>query len=179
MEFQPVYNTTNSYCYITRNINKDLLETSSNRTLWRRKLIPENLFRICDDKYGGKGLIYCGNYPIPKNTPIIEYVGYVLTEEQYKKSYNSTDKLPVYVIEIRFNKKKLYIDSGKYGNVSRYINHCCYNYNTIFKTMTERNEKVMVVVTTRTVKIGEEILTTYGGDYFSDKDRKCLCEYCV
>lgn len=179
MKFKSVYNTTEKYFRIKKNRNRILLKTKSNRNLWRSKLLQEKDFKILDDQYGGKRLIYCGARKILKDRPILEYLGYVLNEDEYKKYYNDTNLLPTYVVEIKYKAKKYYIDAGLFGNISRFINHSCRNYNTVLKTMTEKNEKVIAIYCTQSINPGDEILLSYGCGYFSNKDRTCKCYSCI
>lgn len=179
MSFQPTYGTTSDYIRIRRNRNRHLLTTASNRTLWRSELIPVECFNVLPDKFGGNGLFYQGPVIIPRNRAILEYVGFVLSDEDFKKYYNDTNKLPTYVFELTYLRRKYYIDSGKYGNVSRFINHSCKNNNTIFKKLTERNERTAAIITTKEIYPGDEVLLNYGKEYFNKKDRICKCETCI
>lgn len=178
MKFNPTYKTERNYINTKKNRNRHLLKTASNRNVWRSTLINNKHFSIVPDNYGGFKLIYNGIRMIPKDRPILEYLGYVLTENEYQKYYNDDDKLSIYVIFMKFKKMNYYIDAGMYGSIARFINHNCEYYNTIFKVMTELNEKIIIIKTIDNIYPGDEILTNYGNSYFDPVKRPCLCKSC-
>lgn len=71
----------------------------------------------------GWGLIAAEN--IERNTFIIEYVGEVINSEQFDRRFNEAVKNKVSNFYFLQLKDGLYIDSAKYGNNSRFINHSC------------------------------------------------------
>jgi hypothetical protein len=73
--------------------------------------------------------------------------------------------------------------SGRKGNAAglflgpgRFVNHDC-NANTRFQTCEGREQRVGFV-STREIKVGEEITTFYGRDYFGEGNELCLCKTC-
>lgn len=59
---------------------------------------------------------------IPKGQFIIEYVGEVITHEEFVKrtKYDEQSAKQYYTMELN---NQLYIDGYHFGNISRYINH--------------------------------------------------------
>ena len=65
--------------------------------------------------------------PIPKDTPIIEYVGELCTQSQAdaREAYYSTvPRLSSSCYMFRLDKDTI-IDATRYGNAGRFINHSC------------------------------------------------------
>lgn len=71
----------------------------------------------------GWGLIALEN--IPNNTFIIEYVGDVINDEEFRRRFEQSRKEKdenFYFLQLGHN---LYIDAGRRGNLARFANHSC------------------------------------------------------
>lgn len=71
---------------------------------------------------GDKGFGLIAETAICPGTMVIEYVGELITEEEYNHRVNSKNTPNFYFMKYG---KGLYIDAEKRGNMSRFINHSC------------------------------------------------------
>lgn len=69
-----------------------------------------------------KGLGLFAGENIEKDSFIIEYMGEVINDTNFKKRSKSHENPNFYFLKLNEN---LYIDAFKFGNVSRYVNHSC------------------------------------------------------
>jgi hypothetical protein len=111
---------------------------------------------------------------IAKGTPIIEYVGNIVSkkegdkiyEEQYEES-KKTGTGAVYIFELN---KKQDIDGNVSWNPARFINHSC-TPNCKYKIIDNR----IWIISIRDIKEGEELNYDYNYDLEGYKDHPCKC----
>lgn len=104
--------------------------------------------------------------PIPKGACIAEYVGRVITEEEWLNSRSR------YLFKVT---EKKTIDGWNKENLARFINHSCRPNCEI-----EISKGRVFVVARRAIKAGEELAYDYGKEYFDDliKPIGCRCLKC-
>ena len=104
--------------------------------------------------------------PIPKGVRVIEYVGNLLSEEQYQASRSS------YLFDIG---PKVTLDGSPRWNRARYVNHSCR------PNCTTKTRKLRVFIhSIRAIKAGEELTYDYGLDYFDAYiAAHCRCIKCA
>jgi hypothetical protein len=126
---------------------------------------PLTTFKL-DVKRASAGLGLFAAEPIPKGVRVIEYVGRLLTEEEYQRSRSS------YLFDIG---PRGALDGSPRWNLARYINHSCRpNCAT-----TTRGRRVFIN-SIRAIKAGEELSYDYGSDYFDAYiAHRCRCGACT
>lgn len=103
--------------------------------------------------------------PIPKDACIIEYVGNLLTDEEYARSRSR------YLFDLG---KGRVLDGSPRWNRARYINHSCAP-----NCETEVHRQKVYVRALRDIEPGEELVYNYGEEYFDAFLRgHCLCPQC-
>ena len=129
-----------------------------------------------------KGFGLFANNDISKGDFICEYIGEIISkEEAEKKIYmNHILKKPNYILQIRecySNNFSLntFIDSEKYGNCARFINHSCQPNLTYEFVRIENFIPHCAFYANKDIKKGEELTFCYSS-YFNDniKDNKSL-----
>lgn len=117
-------------------------------------------------KRSSAGLGLFAGEDIPKGTCIIEYFGRTISPEE---EYTINSK---YLFEI--NSKKT-IDGSTRENKARYINHSCRP-----NAEPEIIKGKVLIMATRQIKKGEEILYDYGKEYWNEyiKPLGCRCLKC-
>lgn len=66
------------------------------------------------------------------------------------------------------------VDSAVYGNIARFVNHHCTQYNCSAEDTMYGRRKVLVYVATRNISKDEQLYVSYGSAYFF-KSKPCLC----
>ncbi len=103
---------------------------------------------------------------IPKNACVIEYIGNVLTDEEYEKTRSR------YLFDL--GKDKV-LDGSPRWNKARYINHSC-----LPNCETEVHKQRIYVRSIRKIKPGEELVSDYGKEYFDEFiGDNCRCPKCM
>lgn len=116
-------------------------------------------------KRASAGLGLFAAEPIPKGARVIEYVGNLLTHEEYEKSRS------VYLFDIG---PRGALDGSPRWNLARYINHSC-KPNCAPKVSRRR----VFIHSIRAIKPGEELTYDYGADYFDEYiGARCRCVGC-
>jgi uncharacterized protein len=121
----------------------------------------------------GKGL--CAAKDIPKNTYILEYVGDIITKDEYEKRTKIHDEKfkadpsigQVYMFEIYEN---TYVDGDVDYNYAKYVNHSC-SPNVEVCTVREG----IWYKTLQDIKKGEELFINYGFDLDEYAKHPCKC----
>lgn len=85
-----------------------------NRLTQRYKAVPLCLYKTTNKGWGVKAMA-----KIPKNTFIIEYVGELIEQEEANSRAETS-----FLFDLNLGNGKC-IDSYKYGNLARFINHSC------------------------------------------------------
>ncbi|XP_047320867.1 probable inactive histone-lysine N-methyltransferase SUVR2 [Impatiens glandulifera] len=140
---------------------------------------------------------------LPKGAFVCEYVGEILTNEEFYKRAsaraNSEEAHAYHVLldadwscaekRILKDEKALCLDSSRYGNISRFINHRCFDPSLVgipVEVETPNHTYYhLAFFTTREVKAFEELTRDYGIDFDDHEDPtvkafKCECgsKYC-
>ncbi|XP_047320865.1 probable inactive histone-lysine N-methyltransferase SUVR1 [Impatiens glandulifera] len=140
---------------------------------------------------------------LPKGAFVCEYVGEILTNEEFYKRVsaraNSEEAHAYHVLldadwscaakRILKDEKALCLDSSRYGNISRFINHRCFDPSLVgipVEVETPNHTYYhLAFFTTREVKAFEELTWDYGIDFDDHEDPtikafKCECgsKYC-
>lgn len=113
---------------------------------------------------------------IPANTFIIEYLGEVISDRKMNDRSNySVENRERYDYHVRLSQNE-YIDSKKYGNLSRFVNHSCQPNSRLEKWTVfneNRGEDIrLVFFSNHEIAPNEEI--TF--DYKWNNKTKCYCQ---
>lgn len=117
-------------------------------------------------KRASAGLGLFAGEPIAKGACVIEYVGNMISEEQYQKSRS------LYLFEVG---KTGALDGSPRWNRARYINHSC-------RPNCEPNirRRRVFIHAIREIAPGEELTYDYGSDYFeANIGENCRCIKCM
>jgi SET domain-containing protein len=112
------------------------------------------------------GLGFFATEPIPKGKRIIEYIGPLITNEEFERRNGK------YFFGVN---SKWTIDGSPRSNLARYINHSCRpNAEAI------TSGKRVWIWSRRNIKAGEEVTYDYGKEYFEDiiQPMGCRCVGC-
>jgi hypothetical protein len=115
----------------------------------------------------GRGLRACED--LPAGTFILEYVGEVINDRVLMKRLRRYERAGLrhrYIMEIDKN-KKLYVDSTKKANISRYMNHCC-EPNSFVELWKCGAEWRAAFFTQKNVRKGEELTFDYHWEALGD-----------
>jgi hypothetical protein len=97
---------------------------------------------------------------IPKGTPIIEYVGKVVTHKIYRtcmeRMYKHDSNIYAVVVDDNW-----VIDAHKFGNLARFVNHSCQPNCIIEAWHAESSNPKFVITAKRDVQPGEELTYNY------------------
>jgi hypothetical protein len=119
-----------------------------------------NNFAIRTSQIAGGGVWVLNS--IPKDTILMFYTG-----EHISKIRPNGSSYVFLVDDGRM------IDAMFYGNMSRYVNHCCgASANVTVYVVRDR----VVFVSNRTIRRGEELFFNYGPEYFGTN--QCICLDC-
>ncbi|KAK5073259.1 hypothetical protein LTR64_000329 [Lithohypha guttulata] len=121
---------------------------------------PVQVFRTGTGK--NNGLLACA--PFPPNRAIGEFIGRItknLADVDVMQSQAGDD--PPYQIW-----------QGRCGNFTRFINHSCAS-NCAFQTFSWLGVQRIVVVSSKEIKVGEELTVDYSDRYWQNLDKVCLC----
>ncbi|ESN99076.1 hypothetical protein HELRODRAFT_107153 [Helobdella robusta] len=110
---------------------------------------------------------------IQEGEMVIEYVGQVIRQpiaDLREKRYESLGIGSSYLFRID---GEAIVDATKYGNLARFINHCC-TPNCCAKIVTVDSQKKIVIYSRKDIEVNEEITYDYK---FPLEDNKipCLC----
>ena len=114
-----------------------------------------------------KGLKVIEGEFIPAWAVIGEYTGGVMA----KKVMNKESR---YVVEVS---KRTIIDAEKEGNVTRFINHRCKDYNLVFVPVRAGSKDTVFIRSIKPIQGNEFLSIHYGTDY-RDFFPVCLCQTC-
>lgn len=104
--------------------------------------------------------------PIPEKACVIEYIGKMLTNEEYLKS-NSR-----YLFDVG---KGRILDGSPRWNKARYINHSCAP-----NCEADIHKGRIYIRALRDIEPGEELAYNYGEEYFDQYlGKNCLCPKCA
>lgn len=184
-----------------KNCMNRIFNSNNNKFLDNQKKIILKNLKVIDA--GEKGFGVATNMTIPKDTFIIEYVGEVLTKENYLKRVESYKKrelesrkmspiMDFYEDNCEYNEDIILtkdtrerhwycmeigndyiIDSTNKGNLSRLINHSC-DPNCIAQKWLVGNECRIGIFSQREIKPNEELTYNYSFTAF-DIGFKCKC----
>nr|NGX50825.1 hypothetical protein [Chlamydiota bacterium] len=107
---------------------------------------------------------------IPPYSTLNHYTGLLMVDDDIKEEHDSTFSFTDY--------KTFSIDALKYGNWCRFMNHCAEreaNNNAIpWEYYHEDGPKIVFTSGSRGIKKGEQILYSYGDDYWKEKEEPCV-----
>jgi hypothetical protein len=136
----------------------------ADETMPKKKFEPGEFNLAVRRARAGLGLFAAS--PIPKGACVIEYVGKLLTDEEYNAS-NSR-----YLFDI--GKDKV-IDGAPRWNKARYINHSC-----VPNCEPELHKGRVFILAVRDIEAGEELAYDYGKEYFDEWiGANCRCPKCM
>ena len=128
------------------------------------------------DKTGGKGWGLSTTNKLRAEEYLLEYIGEVITADEHARRTmehirtNPNDH-STYAAHLRGN---LIIDARWKGNMARYINHSC-NPNCELRKREVKGLPCAMIVATRTVGAGEELLMNYNLSTMESSRFLCLC----
>uniref|UniRef100_A0A914XRT5 Uncharacterized protein n=1 Tax=Plectus sambesii TaxID=2011161 RepID=A0A914XRT5_9BILA len=111
---------------------------------------------------------------IPKGTYICEYAGEILTSDMADARDDDT-----YLFEIESDGHNHCIDAGKFGNISRFINHHCEPNLSPVKVLwdhADRRYPHICFFAKRDIPKGEELTFDYGDKFWEIKGRQFTCK---
>lgn len=115
---------------------------------------------------GAMGMGIFAKRAIEKDTLLCEYTGRLLPINPAQSPTDST-----YTWHVT---ETCRVDSAEYGNIGRFSNHHCTEYNCDAMDLMYGRRKVMCYKTRRDIAKGEQILVNYGLEYFH-AERPCRC----
>ncbi|MEM8728232.1 MAG: SET domain-containing protein-lysine N-methyltransferase [Chlamydiota bacterium] len=105
---------------------------------------------------------------IPPYSTLVQYTGLLMPDDEIDPDHNSTFSFTDY--------KTYSIDAAKYGNWARFMNHCDEgekgNNAVPWEHYTEKGPRIVLTAGPHGIKRGQQILYSYGDDYWNEK--KCL-----
>ena len=123
---------------------------------------------------GRKGHGLFAKEAIAKKQFIIEYVGEVLHEDEYRKrkqTYEDNSKRHYYFMTLSSSET---IDAAERGNAGRFLNHSCEPNCETQKWMVN-GELCIGIFALRDVRKGEELTFDYNFERYGDNPIKCYC----
>lgn len=122
--------------------------------------------------WGGTGVIASGK--IPRGHFIIEYIGEIITKEESQERLTEDNRLGITnFYQIVLDKNRM-IDSGREGNIARFMNHSC-NPNCETMTWSVNGEKRIGIYSLKDIELGEELTFNYQLMQTGVAKTKCLC----
>jgi serine/threonine protein kinase len=146
--------------------------TCRNQRIQGNQRAPIEVFDAGDKGRGLRALEALG-----RDTFILEYVGDVVNERQLKRrlrQYRKEGRRHRYIMELD-KKKRLYVDSTKKANISRYMNHCC-EPNCYVEVWHCGGENRAAFFTLKPVAKGEELVFDYHWEALGETSLiECQC----
>lgn len=155
------YECTAGHCPCTNNCTNQRIKK------WRSILVSR--FITSENGYGLKALETIG-----KDTMVIEYVGEVITEEEYMSRVTTKyeNSKNFYCIQLQGN---YVVDAHEKGNFSRFINHSCSPNCHIEKWLVDGLPR-LIVVASSDIKPHEELTYDYNFVFYSPEGiQVCNC----
>jgi len=121
-----------------------------------------------------KGYGMRANVNIPANTFLIEYIGDIIDQEEYKTRKEQYDKEGLkhfYFMMIQDNE---IIDASKRASLARYCNHSCDPNAYVDKWVVNKRYR-MGIFAKRDIVKGEEICFDYNVDRYGAEPQTCYC----
>ncbi|CAI0554022.1 unnamed protein product [Linum tenue] len=140
-------------------------------------------------KTENKGWAVRAGEPILRGTFVCEYIGEVIDEDEAKNRrirYGKEGCSHIYTIDAQTNDMSrmiegevpFVIDSTKYGNVSRFINHSCapnlVNHQVLIDSMDSQRSHIGLYAS-RDIAYGEELTRNYRYEILSGEGHPCHC----
>lgn len=133
----------------------------------------ENLFEL-KDTTDGRGVGAYAKRDFEKDTILGAYTGKLLPTKQLS-GYAQQIEVGPQLYSKGTELPHFYIDAAEYGNWTRFINHHCSAFNAKFFQLRVGATRMLTAVTTSKIKKGEEILVSYGAQYFTESGLICKC----
>ena len=145
-------------------------DSCRNMRFLKREYPPLECFRTLE----GRGWGLRSSHPIKKGQFVIEYVGELITMEEYRKRM-AVDQLAgqenYYYLTIDSNRM---IDAGPKGNLARFMNHSC-DPNCITQKWTVNGDTRVGLFAIKDVPPGSELTFNYQFETVGDDKKKCMC----
>uniref|UniRef100_A0AC34GSP0 SET domain-containing protein n=1 Tax=Panagrolaimus sp. ES5 TaxID=591445 RepID=A0AC34GSP0_9BILA len=148
----------------------------------KRQIFPKNkALKKLEVRYmDGKNFGVVAAQPIAAGMPIAEYIGEIfvggIEDDIFPTSHYQQDLL------IDNDHNKFIIDARRMGNISRLINHSCFNnvlqicvYPSIPNLKRSSPLPKVALVAFRDILPGQELCFDYRAMYFLDRNIPCLC----
>ncbi|KAJ1374406.1 hypothetical protein KIN20_037090 [Parelaphostrongylus tenuis] len=116
--------------------------------------------------------------PIKKGQFIIEYVGEVVSSEEFAKRLKKYGRDPSHTHHYMFEIGSLIIDATKKGNCSRFMNHSCEPNAVCEKWYVPKTPGAIDRIgffAKRDIEIGEEITFDYQFENYGREAQRCFC----
>lgn len=144
-------------------------DSCRNQRFQRREYADVSIFLTRDKGYGMRA-----NVDIPANTFVIEYMGEIVDNEEYKvrkQNYDSEGIKHFYFMMIQDNE---IIDATKMASLGRYCNHSCDPNAYVDKWVVNKRFR-MGIFSKKRISKGEEICFDYNVDRYGAEPQKCYC----
>ncbi|GFS79563.1 histone-lysine N-methyltransferase NSD2 [Nephila pilipes] len=145
---------------------KDLCQ---NQKFQKRQYVSTKVFKTENCGWGLKTL-----QDVKKGDFVIEYVGEIITHEEYRKRSNEKGESSNYYF-LYLDSRRM-IDAGPMGNYSRFINHSCGPNCEMIKWSVNGDARIGIFAL-RDIHAEEELSFSYQPDKYSkyEFEQKCLC----
>jgi len=146
-----------------------LAENCLNRQFQKCDYAPTEVFNADE-----KGCGVRATQHIAAGTFIMEYIGEVFDEREFRrrrKDYGKDGTAHFYFMSLKADQ---YIDATKKGNSARFVNHSC-DPNAETQKWTVDGELRVGFFATKTIRAGEEINFDYRMERYGREPQKCYC----
>ncbi|KAI8823659.1 uncharacterized protein EV422DRAFT_521890 [Fimicolochytrium jonesii] len=140
-----------------------------NQKFQKRQYAPMEIFETAKKGFGLRATA-----PIRAGSFVIEYCGEVITSTMFKKRTQEYDKEGVkhfYFMSLKANE---FIDAGRKGNVSRFMNHSCDPNCALHKWIVGERWRIGMF-TLKDIAVGEEFTFDYKFKRYGAKAQSCYC----
>lgn len=145
-------------------------ERCLNQQFQRRQYPPVQVART-----NGRGWGLFLKAPLKKGAFIIEYVGELISMEEFHRRINDTmrknEEMNYYYMTMDSNRM---IDAGPKGNISRFMNHSCAP-NCETQKWTVNGDTRVGLFTTEDIPANTELTFNYQLETVGDVKKRCLC----
>ncbi|KAF8784580.1 Histone-lysine N-methyltransferase NSD2 like protein [Argiope bruennichi] len=152
-------------CHADFCLAKDLCQ---NQKFQKRQYVPTKIFKTIDR---GWGLMTTRD--VKKGEFIIEYVGEIITHEEYRKRSGEMQINGDSNYYFLYLDARRMIDAGPMGNYSRFINHSC-EPNCEMRKWSVNGDARIGIFAVVNISAGEELTFNYQSDKY-EFEQKCLC----
>ena len=123
---------------------------------------------------GKKGFGIRANESLEKNKFVIEYIGEVVTSNQFLRRMHTYSKEGIKHFYFMMLQKDEFIDATRRGNIGRFVNHSCAPNCFVAKWVVGKYVR-MGIFTKRRIEKGEELTFNYNVDRYGHDAQPCYC----